>query len=214
MSAVSARRWALILAPVIAGALTIVGVVADPAPEATGRELIEAYAANPEVLNFKALGYHFAYTLWLATALGLVGLIRHRAAWLANVAGVLAILGISTIPGFLMSDFIQSAMGQIVGVDEALRIGDAAQNQWGFIAMAVPGFAGLILSLPLAAIAAWWAGLLPWWGPVAAIVGKAAFMGFNVTLPGNVLLTGAFAVFAVALARIDPEAWRIRHTVA
>ncbi len=213
MSALAARRWAIILAPVIAGVLTIVGVVADPAPAAEGRELVEAYAANPDALHFKALGYHFAYTLWLATALGLVGLIRHRGAWLANSAGVLAILGISTIPGFLLGDFVDSAMGQIVGIDETVRVGDAVQEQWGFMVMALPGFAGLMLALPLAAIAAWWARLVPWWGPVAVIVGKAAFMGFNVTLPGNVLLTVAFAVFALALARIDSEAWRTPRTV-
>jgi hypothetical protein len=34
MSVLAARRWALIVAPVAAGTLTIVGVVADPAPGA------------------------------------------------------------------------------------------------------------------------------------------------------------------------------------
>ena len=38
MSAVAARRWALIIAPVVAGTLTIVGVIADPAPGAEGRD--------------------------------------------------------------------------------------------------------------------------------------------------------------------------------
>src|SRR3712207_6424110 len=98
MFALSARRWATILAPVTAGVLTIVGAYADPVPAAEGRELVEAYAANPDALHLKVLGYHFAYTLWLAAPLGLVGLIRQRGAWLANVAGVLALLGISTIP--------------------------------------------------------------------------------------------------------------------
>jgi hypothetical protein len=40
------------------------------------------------------------------------------------------------------------------------------------------------------------------------VVGKAAFMGFGATLPGNVLLTVAFAVFSLALATIDSEGRR------
>lgn len=161
MSALAARRWALIVAPIAAGAFTIVGAIADPAPGTEGRELVEAYAADPDALNFKSLGYHFAYTIWLAAALGIVGLVRRRGSWLANVAG-------------------------------------------GLAAMAVPGFAGLVLALPLAAIAAWRAAQLPWWGPVSVIAGMATFIAFDATLPGNVLLTVAFAVFAAALTRIDP----------
>src|SRR5919106_444442 len=138
MSALAARRWALIVAPIVAGAFTIVGVIADPAPGAEGRELVEAYAADPDALNFKSLGYHFAYTIWLAAALGIVGLVRRRGSWLANVAGLLAILGISSIPGFLVSDFIDSAMGRLVGINEAVRVGDAVEEQWGLAVMAVP----------------------------------------------------------------------------
>jgi hypothetical protein len=203
MSALSARRWALILAPVIAGLLTIVGVIADPAPAANGRELIEAYAANPAPLNVKAVGYHFAYTLWLFAALALASMVREKSAWLANIAGLLALLGISTIPGFLVSDFIDSAMGRLISVDAAMQVGEAAQQQWGFAVMALPGFAGLLLAFPLAAIAAWRAGLLPWWAVAAVIAGKVAFLGFNVTLPGNILLAVCFAVFTLAAARMD-----------
>jgi hypothetical protein len=208
MTALAARRLALIVAPVAAGTLTIVGAIADPAPGADGRELVEAYAADPDALNIKSLGYHFAYAIWLAAALGVVGLVRRRGSWLANIAGALAILGISTIPGFLVSDFINSAMGRRAGIDETVRVGEAVEEQWGLAVMAVPGFAGLMLALPLAAIAAWRAALLPWWGPVSVIAGKAGFIGFDATLPGNVLLTVAFAIFAVALTRIDPAVWK------
>jgi hypothetical protein len=41
---------------------------------------VEAHAADPDALNFKSLGYHFAYTIWLAAALGIVGLVRRRGA--------------------------------------------------------------------------------------------------------------------------------------
>jgi hypothetical protein len=196
MSVLAARRWALIVAPVAAGTLTIVGVIADPAPGAEGRELVEAYASDPDALNFKSLGYHFAYTIWLAAALGIAGLVRRRGSWLVNVAGLLAILGISSIP------------------NETVRVGEAVEKQWGLAVMAVPGFAGLLLALPLAAIAAWRAALLSWWGPASVIAGMAAFIGFDATLVGNVLLTIAFAIFAAALTRIDPAVWQSPVTVS
>lgn len=121
---------------------------------------MQAYAANLEPLQFKVLGYHFSYTLWLAAGLGLAAFVRNCGSWIANIAWVLAILGISTIRGFLFADFVDAAMGQIVGVDDAVRVDELAQQQWAFTVMAVPGFAGLLLALPLAAVAAWRAGLL------------------------------------------------------
>jgi hypothetical protein len=175
-----------------------------PRARSGGTRARRGNASDPDALNFKSLGYHFAYTIWLAAALGVVGLVRRRGSWLANVAGVLAILGISSIPGFLVSDFIDSAMGRLVGIDETVRVGEAVEEQWGLAVMAVPGFAGLVLALPLAAIAAWRAAQLPWWGAVSVIAGMAMFIGFDATLAGNVLLTVALAVFAAALTKIDP----------
>ena len=65
----------------------------------------------------------------------------------------------------------------------------------------------------LAAIAAWRAAQLPWWGPLPVIAGMATFIGFDATLPGNVLLTVAFAIFAAALTRIDPDVWQSPGTL-
>lgn len=203
MSAVAARRWALIVAPVLAGVLAVIATIADPAPRAQDAELIRAYAANPDRIQLKSVSYHFAYALWLMVVFPLVGMVRRRGAWLANLAGVLAVLSISTIPGFLAVDFLDSAMGQIVGAETALRIGERAMQGWGFAAMAAPGGIGLLLALPLATIAAWRAGFLEWWGPVATVVGFAAFMLFGATLPGNIILAVAFVVLSAALSRID-----------
>src|ERR671910_801257 len=100
MSALAARRWALIVAPVAAGAFTIVGAIADPAPGAEGRELVEAYASDPDALNIKSLGYHFAYTIWLSAALGIVGLVRRRGSWLPNRAGAGRLSCLSSVSRF------------------------------------------------------------------------------------------------------------------
>lgn len=203
MTATAARRWAMIVAPAIAGILAVIGTIADPLPPGEGAELIDAYAKNPGPLNIKSLSYHFAYALWLAIVFPLVGLVRGRGSWLANIAGLLAFLGISTIPGFLITDFIDSAMGQTVGTDAAVRVGELAQGFWAFPVMAGPGLAGLILALPLAAIAAWRAGVLVWWGAAAAVAGIAAFAVFGAMLLGNSILAVAFLVLSLALARLN-----------
>ena len=203
MAALAVRRWVVVLAPVTAGVLAVVGTIADPLPSGEGAELVRAYAASPNRVQVKSLAYHFSYALWLGVVFPLVGLVRARGRWLANVAGLLAFFGISTIPGFLVADFVDSAMGQIVGPDTAVRIGDVAQGMWGFPVMQIPGLVGLLLALPLAALAAWRGGVLPWWAALSAVLGIAAFMGFGAMLPGNVLLTVAFAVFSFALARVD-----------
>jgi hypothetical protein len=205
MNAIAVRRWAIAIAPALAGILTVVGTMTDPLPPGEGRELVEAYAENPGPLNIKALSYHFAYALWLAVVFPLVGLVRGRGSWLANIAGLLAFLGISTIPGFLVTDFIDSALGQTVGADAAVRVSEVAQGFWAFPVMAVPGFAGLMLALPLATIAAWRAGVLVWWGAAAAVAGIAAFAVFGAMLLGNSILAVAFLVFSVALARLKYE---------
>lgn len=203
MSAQAVRKWAIVLAPVTAGVLAVVGTLADPVPQASGEELVRAYAENPDRVQIKSVAYHFSYALWLVTVFPLVGVVRRRGGWLANVAGALAFLGISTIPGFLVADFVDSAMGRIVGPEAAVRVGDLAQQGWGFKVIQVPGLLGFLLALPVAALAAWRAGVLPWWAFVAPTLGIAAFMGFGATLPGNILLTVAFAVFSLALSKVD-----------
>lgn len=40
----------------------------------------------------------------------MVGLVRRRGAWLANVADILAVIGLSTLPGVLVVDFASVAV--------------------------------------------------------------------------------------------------------
>ena len=202
-SARAARRWFLVLAPTLAGLLAIAGAAADPYT-GDGAALYEAYANEPERLQFKALSYHFAYLFWTAAALFLAGLVRRRGSWLANVAGVLALLGISTMPGFILADFYDSSIGRLFGVDGALQVEDRMGDMWALIAMASTGALGLVLALPAATLAAWRAGLLPWWAvaaPTAGIV--VGFFVLGPTVAAGVALTAGFVVLSVALARMD-----------
>ena len=203
-SARSARQWVLVLSPVIAGVLAVAGAGADPAVDQDGRALFEVYAADPDAVQWKSFAYHFAYGFWALAALLLAGRVRARGSWVANGAGVLAFLAITTLPGFLLADFYDSAIGQNFGADGALRVEDSMGGMWALTAMASSGVVGLLLCLPVAALAAWRARLVAWWAPVAVtlgIVGGFGVLGANV--PGALVTAAGFAVLSVALARMD-----------
>ena len=202
--ALAVRRWVLIAAPVVAGLLAMGGAVADPAMNLDGAAMYEVYAANPDAVQWKSLLYHFSYAVLGLAALMLAAAVRRRGAWLANVAGLLGVLGISSIPGFLIIDFYDSAIGREFGVEGTLAVERTMEPMWGLQVMVVSGMVGFLLCLPVAVLAAWRAGLLRWWGALAPIAG----LGIGVMVVGaNVLgwglMTLGFAVLSVALARVD-----------
>ncbi len=206
LSARATRRWALVVAPTLAGLLAIGGAVADPAVDLDGAALYELYAANPEPLQWKSVLYHFSYAVWGLAALMLVAAVRRRGSWLANVAGLLALLGISSLPGFLLADFYDSAIGQVHGVDGALAVERAMHDMWGLGVLGLTGMVGFLLCLPVAVLAAWRAGLLRWWGAVAPIAGIAAgFLVLGANVPGWAVTTAGFVVLSVGLARAVPR---------
>lgn len=203
----AARRWVVIAAPLLAGLLAIVGSIVDPAAGEDGHELIAAYADDPNRVQVKSVVYHFSYALWLPIVFGLVGLVRQRGGWLANAAAALGILGLTTMPGFLIVDFYDSTIGREIGVEEAVRVGDQIEEMWGLAVIGGTATLGFILSLPIAAAAAWRAGLVRWWAPAAIVAGQAAFFATSATLSGTIAMMAAFAALSTALWRIDLAAW-------
>lgn len=200
--ALAFRRGVLVAAPVVAGLLAIGGAIADPGVDLEGAAMYEIYADRPEPLQWKSLLYHFSYAVLGLAALMLAGAVRRRGAWLANVAGVLALLGISSIPGFLVVDFYDSAIGQEFGVEGALAVERVMQEMWGLAVMAGSGMVGFLLCLPVAALAAWRAGVLRWWGALAPIAGLGAgLFGLGANVPGWAVMTAGFAVLSVGLSR-------------
>ncbi len=199
--ALSIRRWFLIAAPVLAGLFAILGASADPAVGEDGRALYKAYAENPETLQFKSFGFHWAYAFWLVPTLLIAGLVRGRGAWIANVAAFVGFVGLTTLPGLLIVDFYDSAIGQVAGVETTAQVSDTMEGMWGVLAIVTPGIIGFMLGLPLAALAAWRAGLVRWWAPVAVVAGFVSFAVSGVAVWGTVLTTCCFTVLAYELAR-------------
>lgn len=198
-TALSARRWFLIAAPVLAGLFAVVGAAADPAAGLNGNRLYELYAQNPEPLQLKSLGLHWSYAFWIAPALLIAPLVRGRGAWLANVTALVGFVGMTTLPGLLFVDWYDSAVGQVYGLEGNLAVNEVMTQMWGIPLFTVPGIVGFVLSMPLTAITLWRAGLVRWWALVAVLAGFAAFALSNVMWWGCVITTLCFAVFSLAL---------------
>jgi len=164
--------------------------------------MYEIYVANPGPLQVKSLGFHWAYAFWIAPALLLAGYVRGKGAWLANIAALLGFVGMTTLPGMLFMDWVDSAVGQKYGVEGTEAVNELmADTMWGVTVFTAPGIIGFMLALPLAALALWRAELVRWWAPASVLAGYAAFMLSNIMWWGCVVTTLCFTAFAVAIER-------------
>ena len=67
--ALAVRRGLLVTMPVLAGVFLVVGAVADPAAGISGTKMNEIYIDNPDALQWKSTGYHWAYAFLIAPAM-------------------------------------------------------------------------------------------------------------------------------------------------
>ena len=108
----------------------------------------------------------------------------------------------TTLPGILAVDWYDSALGQLYGLDTVDKLHQHMDaTMWALPYFITPGIVGLMLSLPVAAIALLRGGVVRWWSLVAVVAGFVTFIGSNVTPWGCALTAVFFTVFAVDLAR-------------
>jgi hypothetical protein len=205
-SALQIRRWAIVLAAFLSGFLVFISMLVDPVPDANGKELIQGYADNPLLQGVHTNLIHYGFALFAPVAFALVGLVRGRGAWIANVAGLLAVIGLTTLPGLVVVDYHDVATAHIAGVEVAAAASDQVGNLPGFLPIIVPALVSAVLALPLATIGAWRARLLPGWVPLALL---ASMIGMTM-VPARIgfgLLTIAMAGVAYALWQIPAHRW-------
>ena len=200
-AALALRRAFLVAAPVLAGLFLTVGAVADPAAGISGDRMLEVYGAEPGALQLKSLGYHWAYAFWIVPALLVAPLVRARGAWLATITAFVGFVGVSTMPGLLLSDWFDSAVVAAHGLEGHQAMTEAMDGMWGIPVFLAPGIVALVLALPLTMVTLWRAGLARWWGLAAAVGAFAAFAVSEATWPGTVLATALLGVVSLALAR-------------
>ena len=207
--ALTFRRGFLVAAPVLAGVLATVGALADPAAGISGDAMLQIYFDNPGRLQFKSLAYHWSYALWIVPAMLIVPLVRARGAWLATIAGFIGFVGVATMPGLLLADWFDSAIGAAHGLEGHHAVYAAMDQMWGIPVFTTPGIVALFLALPLAMLTLWRAQLAPWWGLAAAVAAVASFMLSNATWPGTVIATLFLGVVSFTFAKATDPA---RHT--
>jgi hypothetical protein len=123
-SALAIRRRCVIWAPLVSGLLIVAAFFLDPDIGASGRKLAKSYAENPGWIQASAVCLRFAFAFLIIPAFWPVAAVRERGAWLANVAGVFVGLGMTTLPGFLLTDFYDVAIYGQLGGDAWERVDD------------------------------------------------------------------------------------------
>jgi hypothetical protein len=191
--------------------LIVAGVFLDPDIDESGRDLAQEYAENPGVTQLSALSFHFAFVMWAPLVFALVGLVRGRGAWLANVAAVLAVLGATTLPGFLLTDFYDIAIVDAFGPDGWDRVDEELEDLPGASVLFVSAALGFLLCLPVALFAAWRAALLPLWTPIVVTVGVVVAQALQPFGSGLLLLALSMLALSYALWQMD---WRPREAAA
>lgn len=163
--------------------------------------MAKEYAAHPGREQVSAVALHFAFALLAIPAVALIVGVRERGAWLANLAGFLAFLGMTTMAGFLLTDFFDIAIYGELGGDAWQRVSDRMEELTGVTVVALTGFLGFMLTLPVALLAGWRARLLPWWPALVVLLGEVAAQ----LLPGGyglLVWAAALVALAYALARL------------
>lgn len=206
-SALRTRRAAVIGAAGLSGLLVLVSMFVDPVPSADGRELIAGYAGDLTRSGLHTNLIHYGFALIAPVVYAMVALVRGRGAWLANVAGLLAVIGLSTLPGLVLLDFAGVATALSSDLDAAVAMEQQMNELGWFIVIVLPAFLAAMVALPLALTALWRGGLVPGWLPALVVVttltmqfGPAWWVGFG----ANAV---TMLVVAWQLARIPAARW-------
>jgi hypothetical protein len=194
------------IAVLIGGPLvTLAGMLTTPWEKDTSTVAYhDALAAHPAQATVAAILLHFGYLLLLPAALALYVLARQAAPKLATAGGILALIGLSALPGLLVTDFYDLAMAQALPHEQSAAIADSLSTA-GMLALAVPSIAGTVLGLTLLGAAAWRAGYARGWVPVAILAGwflpLASGTGLVPAAAGATLILLALGSIALALAQ-------------
>jgi hypothetical protein len=200
-SALRVRQGAVVVAPVLAAILIVAGFFLDPAIDKSGRELAREYAEHPAREQVSALAFHFAFALLSIPAVALIVAVRGRGVWLANLAAFLACLGMTTLPGFLLTDFYDIAIYGELGGDAWDTVNDRLEELPGAAVMFLTGVLGFLLALPVALLAAWRAGLLHWWPAALVFAGSIAAQAVPEGF-GLLIWAGTLVVLGYILRRL------------
>ena len=154
-----------------AGVLILAGVLIGPwQSDDSWRTYLLTYAAEPVRAQTSAVVLHFGFLLLLPTILGLA-MVTQQARLLNRIGLGLGILGAGTLPGLLIVDFYDIAIGQMLPIEQGIALEEKVESMSGQLIIFVPTIVGLLLALTLLGIAAWRVGFAPWWSSALVVAG-------------------------------------------
>jgi hypothetical protein len=206
-ASLSARRWFVLVTAALSGIIVFISMVVDPVPNADGLDLIKGYSENSSAQALHTNLIHYGFAMTLPALLAMTLLVRKRGAWLANVAGLLALIGLTTLPGMVLIDFTSVAAANVVGADTAYEISKELDESIGFIVIVAPAFFASVLALPLASLAMWRGGLFPGWVAAVAWLNIIALNVIPEALIGFGISALIWLVIARALWKVPAETW-------
>jgi hypothetical protein len=206
-----AAAVALILGPII----VLAGMIATPwEDEPTTASYHDALAASPGQAEISATLLHFGFLLLLPAALGLMHLARRATPKLAHVGGILAVIGLASLPGLLVTDFYDMEMAQALPREQSVAISDATQESWAAALMGMGAVLPTFIGTTVLAVAAWRAGVARLWIAFAVPAGwlfpLVSGTGLVPAVAGATLLLVAFGSVGLKVARMSDQAWAER----
>lgn len=201
------RRAAVITAAGLSGPLILVSMLVDPARDLEGAAMVQAYADDLTASGLHTTLIYLGFALVAPLAYATIGLVRSRGAWLANVAGMLAIVGLGILPGLFLQDFAFVATLRAAGPEALAAMNAELEGLVWLTSLAAVGLPSALLTLPFATTALWRAGLVPWLLPATCLVSTIALQFGPVWWLNFGLFAAWTAALAVFLARIPIERW-------
>jgi hypothetical protein len=205
------RRRAMAVTIGVGAALTFAGF-ATTNWEGTSEkaDYLNSLTEAPVQSQIAAVLLHFGYMGFLPLLLALGMFARRRAVKLGHVGLGLGLVGALSLPGLLVTDFYDLAIGANLPTDQAVKVSDAAQDYGWAIALGGPLVLGVFVGMLLLLIAAWRAGFLGWWPAVALVAGIVVTGIAPQLIPaliGSGLIAVVMAVVAVRVWRTTDQEW-------
>lgn len=198
--------------------LVLAGMAATPwEDENTTAAYHDALAADPEQAEIAAMLLHFGFLLLLPACLGLMHLARGAAPKLAHIGGLLAIFGLATLPGLLVTDFYDLALAEALPREQSVPISDAAQGSWAAAVLGISGAFPVVIGMLVLAVAAWRAGAVPGAATLLVAAGWlvpfASAGGLLLGAIGGVLMSLGLGWMGLIVARMSDQDWAERAFV-
>lgn len=205
------RRMGAGLALIAAPLLFLAGDIISPAWSDDTAEYVGEVAGSTSAQSTSGVLYTIGMPLMLAGAIGIASCIRGRGVTLANIALVLAVIGLGTFPALAVTSIVDVVAISAVGEEGLASLIDAAEDSVAFIVVLLFALAGSLLSLVLIGLAVGRSGLAPWWVGGALIVAAALLIAGGssqaLAIASSVLLLAGFGYLGVRILRLSDAVW-------